>query len=83
MSDYVKTPWTDEQVSNLNDYQESGVMHPYTCDFCRGILVATTEGWVCVCGKHKQDWCLSCMAEFDKNSEGNQYLIKLNKMFNK
>lgn len=22
-----------------------------------GILVATEQGWICPCGKYKQDWC--------------------------
>ena len=43
-------PWTDEQVKNLNDYQASGVIHPFTGerkpDGDETILIATREGWV-------------------------------------
>lgn len=28
-------PWTDEQVKNLNDYQEAGAFHSFTCSACR------------------------------------------------
>lgn len=27
-----------------------------------GILIATVEGWVCPCGKYKQDWSHSFMS---------------------
>lgn len=65
---FLKAPWTKEQVENINSYQTSGFFHPYTCDFCREVLIAEEEGWVCVCGKHKQDWCCAWTAEFDESS---------------
>lgn len=67
----IKTPFTQEQVDKLNNYQKSGKFHPYTCsksfEECEvnqmpkdnskdGILTATESGWVCPCGKYKQDW---------------------------
>ncbi len=62
----LKAPFTDEQVVALNRYQEETFMHPFTCcshDGCErheredsGMLIATNEGWVCPCGKWKQDW---------------------------
>ena len=67
-----KTPWSQEIVDGLNKHQQSGAIHPYTCGRnhpeCEvvnrkdgewekdGVLIATTEGWVCPCGKYKQDW---------------------------
>lgn len=27
----IKTPWTDEQVRALNEYQRKGQFHPMTC----------------------------------------------------
>lgn len=67
-----KAPWTPERVEYLNKLQDSGIVHPYTCNRepaeCEvkhrapeehskdGILIATTDGWVCPCGKYKQDW---------------------------
>jgi len=61
-------PWTAEQVSALNEYQQSGWMHPYTCgnrdvvnhlmrgERDLGILIATTEGWVCRDCYYTQNW---------------------------
>lgn len=47
--------------------------HPFTCcghDGCTrpeelddGILIPTTEGWVCPCGKWKQNWCHDFMVK--------------------
>lgn len=64
-----KAPWSEEEIKKLNDYQQSGMGHPYTCDRSHkecevhegdylkdGILIATKEGWVCPCGKYKQNW---------------------------
>ena len=67
----TETPWKQEYVDSLNEYQQKGQFHPYTCDRkaneCEvnekprdyskdGILIATKEGWVCPCGKYKQNW---------------------------
>ena len=61
---------TQEEADALNERQKSGKVHPYTCDrkhkdcelkqehvqphLYDGVLKATTEGWVCPCGKYKQ-----------------------------
>lgn len=67
----IFAPFTEEQVKNLNIYQDSW-FHPFTCcghNGCKrrehndGILIATTEGWICPCGKYKQDWAHAGMAE--------------------
>ncbi len=34
----VVAPFTADQVKSLNDYQVSGVMHPFTCTRCRDTL---------------------------------------------
>ncbi len=65
MSEIVKVPWTSEQVTALNLYQKSGLMHPYTCDGNRkdkkhldgeGVLAATESGWICPYCSYTQDW---------------------------
>lgn len=63
--------FTPEKVKELNERQKNGMLHPYTCDRkakeCEtnkiprdcskdGVLIATTEGWICPCGKYKQNW---------------------------
>ncbi len=71
----VKAPWTADQVASLNEYQESGVMHPFTCggrtlDGEEHVLRATEEGWVCdKCPGWKlkayhQDWCHWWMSDW-------------------
>jgi hypothetical protein len=78
----IKSPFTKEQVDNLNEYQQKGMFHPFTCDRkaqeCEvnvsprdytkdGILIATEQGWICPCGKYTQNWCHSFMS--DKNEK--------------
>ena len=72
----INAPFTDEQVEKLNEFQNEGKMHPFTCcspsniNKCmrrkrvnEGLLIATNEGWVCPCGKIKQSWAWAFMAE--------------------
>jgi hypothetical protein len=68
----VGSPFTDEQVININIYQKNREYHPFTCcgEFCdrgeredEGILIASNEGLACPCGLYKQDWCYAFMAE--------------------
>lgn len=58
----VKAPWTEEQVEALKRYQADGRFHPFTCPG-EGLgcgdhreLIPTTGGWVCACGRYRQDW---------------------------
>ena len=30
---------------------------PFT-DENEGVLIATRDGWICPCGKYKQNWCI-------------------------
>jgi len=61
----LEAPWTPDEVKALNDYQEKGEFHPYTCpnhDFERGevLLKATPLGWVCPTGcGYTQGWAHS------------------------
>lgn len=53
----VFSPWTTEEVENLNMRQKLTGIHPYTCK-CGKILVATITGWTCPnleCDYH-QNW---------------------------
>jgi hypothetical protein len=48
-------------------------VHPFTCcshNGCKrderedeGVLIPSTEGWVCPCGEWKQNWCHDFMVE--------------------
>lgn len=71
--------WLKQQIKELNDplynseilvdWQMASVLAsrdiPYT-DENEGVLVATTEGWVCPCGEYKQNWAHAFMAEPQK-----------------
>ncbi len=69
----IKAPFTQEQVETLNEFQQMGMMHPFTCMGIRcknrleqkdeGLLKATTERWVCPCGEYTQKWAHGFMAD--------------------
>jgi len=57
----MKKIWSEEQVSKLNEYQNKGEFHSFTCD-CGEVLMATVEGWRCPnCPGFHQDWAHSFM----------------------
>lgn len=61
----LEAPWTPEQVQALNDYQNEGWMHPFSCPRGHGNLVATVEGWICrppACD-YTQNWAHPFMAD--------------------
>lgn len=70
MTDKIRTPWTAEQVTALNEFQRRGDMHPFTCGHehpahPNAILEATTNGWRCYvldC-EYTQDWAHAFMAD--------------------
>ena len=60
----TRAPFTPEQVESLNDYQESGVFHPYTHLRDDGgneeVLIAAGDGWHCPeHSSYVQDWAWS------------------------
>lgn len=68
--DKVTAPWTAEQVASLNDYQASGVMHPFTGrndlapDREDDVLVATPDGWISTLDpEYRQTWAWRWMAD--------------------
>lgn len=61
-----KAPFTDEEIASLNEYQESGWGHPYTCgNGDQEILVATTDGWICKKCAYTQKWCHKWTADWE------------------
>lgn len=61
-------PFTDAKIRKLEKWQHGSTgVHPFTCcshNGCvrskredEGILIPTKSGWVCPCGKYKQNWC--------------------------
>lgn len=67
----TEAPFVAEQVNSLNDYQRSGVFHPFTCgrdprsahSDGEGILVARRDGWMCPDDDYTQTWAHDFMAD--------------------
>jgi hypothetical protein len=69
----LRAPFSPDQVAALNDYQQAGWMHPFTCPnrgdgkhrttTDLGILVATEAGWTCPDCDYTQGWAHSFMAD--------------------
>lgn len=65
--------FTPEQVISLNEYQQAGVFHPFTCGSGNrtdehhldgeGILVATEDGWRCPYCDYTQNWAHDWMKD--------------------
>jgi ribosomal protein S27AE len=65
--DKTRAPWTPEQVAALNDFQQRGEFHPFTCPtrYDNGthvVLVAHEDGWHCPACDYRQDWAHDFMA---------------------
>lgn len=67
---HIHVPFSPDQVVSLNEYQQSHVMHPFTCrSHARedhrddGTLVATVSGWICPYCDYRQDWAHAWMAD--------------------
>lgn len=70
MTEKAKVVFTPEQVKSINEFQQAGVMHPFTCgdDDCRARhvdseLVADTSGLKCPHCGYTQDWAHGFMAD--------------------
>lgn len=63
--DFIKAPFTAEQVDALNRYQRLGYVHEFTCaeahDGADRALYATREGWRCPHCDYRQDWAHAAM----------------------
>jgi len=54
----IFSPWSYEEVNNLNKRQQIQTQHPYTCGDCGKELIAYFSGWRCsdVTCEYKQNW---------------------------
>lgn len=54
----IFSPWTLDEVDNLNKRQKLTTIHPYTCGDCSKPLVAYFSGWRCsdIECKYRQNW---------------------------
>jgi hypothetical protein len=64
---YVYAPWSDEQVENINYYQQAGAFHPFTCRCPHPVrnsrLKAFSERLFCEHCKFEQLWVFPHMAD--------------------
>jgi hypothetical protein len=68
-----RAPWGADEVSSLLEYQQTGVMHPFTCPNRNdgghelttdlGVLVPTATGWACASCAYTQDWAHDFMLD--------------------
>lgn len=75
----IKAPFTPIQVRNLNIYQNSSRVHPFTCvnnHEPNNNLFATEEGWVCPYCDYTQDWAHKFMTEFEEMQNNLDYFKK-------
>lgn len=69
MTEFSYAPWNGDEVWSLNEFQRSGVFHPFTCPnrdaghMPEGHLAATMAGWVCPSCAYRQDWAHAWMAD--------------------
>lgn len=59
----IKAPFTQDQVNNINEFQEAGVVHPFTCGNDGAILLAHCAGLECQYCDYTQDWVHEGMAD--------------------
>lgn len=72
MSEIIRAPFTEEQVKNLNEYQNLGIVHEYTCrneHYYSRVLIATTQGWICPNCDYKQSWAFASTTNIQEMKE--------------
>lgn len=54
----IFSPWSHDEVDNLNKRQDLSMLHPYTCGDCGKKLVAHFSGWRCsdISCLYRQNW---------------------------
>lgn len=63
-SEIIFAPFTEQEVEALNLFQTNRLLHPFTCGNRtnnlhydgEGVLIATTDGWICPFCTYTQDW---------------------------
>lgn len=60
----ISAPFSEEQCRRLNEWQQSGQFHPFTCGNpdCRAVLIADPSGWRCPDCDYRQNWAHGFMA---------------------
>lgn len=64
--------FTPDEVASLNEYQNCGIFHPFTCgsdvraehEDGEGILIATESGWMCPYCDFRQSYAPAWMRDW-------------------
>jgi hypothetical protein len=59
----IKAPFTQDQVNHINEFQNSNLVHPFTCGNDSTPLIAQRDGLHCPNCDYKQDWVHDAMAD--------------------
>lgn len=79
----MKAPFTEEQINNINDYQNRGMFHPFTCTTGSHTLIANADGLYCPnCPDYHQDWVHDGMADGSIVEAGSGFIGRLRKTVN-
>lgn len=71
----INAPFTPDQVTNLNRFQNRDDIHPFTCPGERlecerdRRLIATEDGWICPCGEYQQLWAHEMMVTLGEHDD--------------
>lgn len=87
---HITPPWSTDQVAQLNAWQRSDFVHPFTCDHRSdgrhgelygdtGTLVATINGWICPWCSYTQNWAHDFMASADVLEHHEQTIARFHK----
>ena len=61
----IHAPFTPDQVSSLNAYQNANLMHPFTCgNNSDHLLIAREDGWTCPECDYQQKWAHDWMGNW-------------------
>lgn len=60
----VEAPWSQQQIENLNLWQQADHVHEFTCPNVHAesrVLIARADGWHCPGCAYKQTWAHAMM----------------------
>jgi hypothetical protein len=67
---HIVAPWTQDEITALNRWQNLGYVHPFTCPtnhLAARILEARKDGWHCPSCDYTQNWAHDFMLTRPEN----------------
>lgn len=59
----INAPFTQAQITKINNFQSAGIVHPFTCPNDSEGLVAHADGMHCPSCDYRQTWVHEPMAD--------------------